>query len=93
MTILVIIFICSIAYCYLIAKLQNTAEQRHKIMFAIDIYVTEFDDCEKGLHLLLNMETYVGTWSRLWDWGYTRILPEEDFELIKPYIKSHKGVI
>lgn len=34
-----------------------------------------------------DMENYVVTLWRLWDWGYTRILPKDKFEIIKPYIK------
>lgn len=32
-------------------------------------------------------EHYIKTFWRLWDWGYTRILPKDKFEIIKPYIK------
>lgn len=34
-----------------------------------------------------DMEPYVATYTRWWDWGYTRILPPEKFEIIKPYIR------
>lgn len=34
-----------------------------------------------------DMENYVVTLWRLWDWGYTRILPKDKFEIIKPYIE------
>ena len=37
----------------------------------------------------MDMECYDDTLKRFWDWGYTRILPPEKFELIKPYIE-HK---
>lgn len=33
-----------------------------------------------------DMECYAKTLFRLWDWGYTRILPKEKFEMIKRYI-------
>lgn len=33
-----------------------------------------------------DMEDYDTTQERFWDWGYTRILPPEKFELIKPFI-------
>ena len=32
-------------------------------------------------------EDYDKTFWRLWDWGHTRILPKDKFEIIKPYIK------
>ena len=34
-----------------------------------------------------DMEPYETTLFRLWDWGYTRILPADKFEIIKPFIK------
>lgn len=37
-------------------------------------------------------EDYEKTLYRLWDWGYTRILPPDKFEIIKPYIKAAKGM-
>lgn len=27
------------------------------------------------------------TFYRWWDWGYTRILPKDKFEIIKPYLE------
>lgn len=35
-----------------------------------------------------DVEDYDVTLLRLWDWGYTRILPKDKFDLIKPYIKK-----
>lgn len=43
-------------------------------------YIVTYDD----------MEQYEKTIWRLWDWGYTRILPTEKFEIIKPYIEQTK---
>lgn len=37
-----------------------------------------------------DMEDFIATNNRFWDWGYTRILSPEKFELIKPYIKPYK---
>lgn len=36
-------------------------------------------------------ESFEKTLWRLWDWGYTRILPKDKFEIIKPYIKGNKA--
>ena len=33
-------------------------------------------------------ESYEATLYRLWDWGYTRILPPDKFEIIKPYVEK-----
>ena len=35
-----------------------------------------------------DIEDYDKTLFRLWDWGYTRILPPEKYEIIKPYIRK-----
>lgn len=35
-----------------------------------------------------DMEHSDNTYNRLWDWGYTRILPPEKLEIVKPYIKK-----
>lgn len=32
-------------------------------------------------------ESYDKTLWRLWDWGYTRILPREKYDFLKPYIE------
>ena len=37
-----------------------------------------------------DLENYDKTLFRIWDWGYTRILPKDKFEIIKPYIKTKK---
>lgn len=37
-----------------------------------------------------DMESYPKTFFRLWDWGYTEILPKEKFEIIKEYIDERK---
>lgn len=36
------------------------------------------------------MEDYDSTLFRFWDWGYTRILPKEKYEIIKPYVERRR---
>lgn len=36
----------------------------------------------------MDMESYLRTIIRFWDWGYTRILPPDKFEKIRPYLIS-----
>lgn len=70
-------------------KGMNTTEQRSVIFTAIFKYsatcirnrwpiCVEFQD----------MEPYYSTLFRLWDWGYTQILPAEKYKAIEPYIKA-----
>lgn len=33
-------------------------------------------------------EDYDKTLFRIWDWGYTKILPPDKFEIIKPFIQK-----
>ena len=91
MYVLIIMFVCGLICCCLLSKTSNAAENRRKIMYAIDIYVTELDDAHEGLRLLFAMKDFYVTWIRFWDWGYKNILPAEDFELIKPYLEEKNG--
>lgn len=49
-----------------------------------------FDECYKPEVDYDDEESYDDTFKRWWDWGYTRILPPEKFEIIKPYIEKAK---
>ena len=49
------------------------------------MYEWQFDLDDKNVSYD-DMESDNKTLLRLWDWGYTRILPPEKFELIKPFI-------
>lgn len=73
---------------FIVVKSFNTLNNHSKILSAIDAYTTEIKDYENGLLLIDNMESFNQTLFRFWDWGYTRILPKEDYEWIKPYIKE-----
>ena len=88
--------IVTLIFCVIaIAKNINTFNCHDKIGKAIKKYkivCIQNHDWE-ALHFVeyKDMEYYMKTLWRLWDWGYTRILPKDKFEIIKPYIKY--GVI
>lgn len=90
-----IYFICVIAVIIILSifgvKNENTFRKRHIVLKAIRDYAI---DCSISLiehaDMYNRMESYESTLFRLWDWGYTRIVDEETFELIKPYIKKGK---
>ena len=98
MTVVSIILLISInalmlASCflsYMLGKNANTHTKRRIIIDAISSYkhnaLDKYDFT--ALHLVEydDMEEYSVTMWRLWDWGYTRILPKEKFELVKKYI-------
>lgn len=73
------------------AKSENAYQNQMKILNAILDYGSECIWSNKPILVDFDeMESLTRTLFRFWDWGYTRILPTEKFEIIKPYIK--KGV-
>ena len=92
LTILIVVLtICLLFFIVLDLKNTNTAKNHIRILNAITDYQ---DDCVKkhmykeALNVTIqDKENYDKTFWRLWDWGYTRILPKDKFEIIKPYIK------
>lgn len=86
----VILVVCILALIYLtILFIKNEVTFRTRIIICDAIYeyksyciwndvddVVDWDD----------MERYDETLFRIWDWGYTRILPADKFEIIKPFI-------
>lgn len=76
---------------FLLIKNHNTFDQREIIREAIYHYaITCIEFFEKPKVAYSDMESYERTLLRLYDFGYTRILPSEKFEIIKPYIKERK---
>lgn len=75
----------------LLVKNDRTFIMRMKIGDAVLAYqldmIDHHDIPSANLISVWESEPYKKTLWRLWDWGYTRILPPEKFELIKPYIK------
>lgn len=96
--ILLIFCICGLIYCsieiavdiFFLIKNDNTYKNHVIIVDAIYEYCIE-KNVDFALFYNMYMEDYDDTLNRFWDWGYTRILPPEQFELIKPYIKERKG--
>jgi hypothetical protein len=75
-----------------LAKSECTYQNQMKICDAIYRYQMHlieegrFDEVRQNV-TYDDMEDYDATLKRFWDWGYTRILPPEKFELIKPFIR------
>lgn len=89
--ILVICFIVFILCEIAIVKNINTYNNHDKIGEAIYKYkliCIQNHDWD-ALHRVeyKDVEDYMKTFWRFWDWGYTRILPKDKFEIIKLYIK------
>ena len=90
----IVLVICYVILIFcLIATIKNTNtfNCHEKIGKAIYKYKTRcIEECAwDDLHSIeyKDMEDYNKTFWRLWDWGYTRILSKDKFEIIKPYIK------
>lgn len=91
-TLKIILAILSVALVYalvIIAKNDCTLANRMVIIHAIhDYQVDGVNNRTEEQVDYKDMEDYDDTLFRLWDWGNTRILPKDKFELIKPYIKK-----
>lgn len=74
----------------MLVKTENTFNQRMEILDAVHSYnmhCIEINECSRMIDFE-EMEEYEATLFRLWDWGCTRILPPEKFELVKPYLQK-----
>lgn len=86
----IVLAVCVVCIAFLMLfalKSENAYENHNKIINALDAYASNTGNFADVLNMLDDMESYDKTVYRLWDWGYKNILPQEDFELIKPYIK------
>ena len=73
----------------LLFKNSNCYDNCMRIINAIAEYCVEDSiPLEECLNMYNRIESYESTLFRLWDWGYTRIVDKETFDLIKPYIKE-----
>lgn len=89
---LIFIFTILIIAVVLLVKNENCFRNRMCIIEAIGQYCqnNKAKDVEEVIGMYDAIEPFEVTFLRLWDWGYTRIVDEETFELIKPYIKKGK---
>lgn len=74
----------------LLVKNEVTFKNHEKIIDAIDAFAEENEAYRTALLLMHSMEDYTKTLWRWWDWGCTRILKKEDYELIRPYLRKGK---
>ena len=82
------VLILALVMC-LVMLVKNEVTLRHHLRLNSAIYTRHIWHIQHGLPLDVDyddMESYEKTLFRLWDWGYTRILPPDKFELIKPFL-------
>lgn len=78
------LFLCIV----MMIKNEVTYHHHMRILKAIEEYENMCFDYERMNDVNCDdMESYEHTLFRIWDWGYTRILPKDKFEIIEPYIK------
>ena len=88
----IFIFLLLLFAVFLFIKNENTYKKRIIIINAISAYY--YDSISKKKYdykkyvIYDDMEPSGKTLMRLYDFGYTRILPKEKYEIIKPYIKK-----
>lgn len=90
--VLLVIAIISTLLCVIIGiKNEVTCNCRLRIINAIYTYILDRRDKDEPVEVYYtDMEPYDNTFARWRDWGYTRILPPDKFEIIKPYLDKEK---
>lgn len=93
MEILKFIFLSALvcfAMFLLVMLVKNEVTYRQQIRICDAIYRYSMVCARSGVKREVefeDIEPYNSTLFRLWDWGYTRILPPDKFEIIKDYVK------
>ena len=98
-SVLLALMILALIFC-IVMMIKNEVTCRNQIAIANAIFDYRMDVCTNHDFAKSDVPAYEVTWDdmehydktlwRLWDWGYTRILPADKFEIVKPYIA--KGV-
>lgn len=85
-----IFYVIWIAFWLLfIIKVHNSYKQQKLIMDSISTYVDHNQNlygCKLGGNMLDSIEPLEKTLFRIFDWGYERILPDEYYQILRPYI-------
>lgn len=70
-------------------KSANAYNNRSDLIDAMFLYALDLGGSgQRRCVYYEDMESYARTVLRLWDWGHTRILPPEKYEIIKPYLQQ-----
>lgn len=94
-TIMSVLLICCIVgilwSIFMLIKTTNTYKKRIIIINAIAAYMQHCINLRVYDYAVTydDMEDYDSTDYRIWDWGYTRILPPDKFKIIEPFIKEN----
>ena len=80
---------------FILIKSHNSLMQHRLLLDAVDIYLKKLinENDERVMNgeyiseVFNSFESLWSTTSRIWDWGYTRILPKELYDEVKEYIR------
>ena len=72
--------------------LKNSVTYRNRAIIIYAIYLYSWNNNLVVTDIYDYMESYDQTLFRLWDFGYKRILPPDQFEEIEPYIRKYREV-
>ena len=95
--VILVMFYCAVVlvefsfFFFMIYRANVAYKNRDIILDAI--YAYQLDELHRNREWQVDyedMEVYERTVWRLWDFGYTRILPKEKYEIVKEYI-TYKG--
>lgn len=92
--ILFFIWVCAILGAvfasFMLIRNEYVFKNHMKIVQAINRYADSTGDYDMALTLIARTEGFTKTLWRWWDWGCKNILPKEDYELIRPYLRKGK---
>lgn len=91
--IIAVSILCVVFGLILLLKNDNTYNQQIKVLCAIQKWGNNTGNTSKAIEYMHSMEQYEVTLFRLWDWGCTRIVPKDVYEVIKPYIGQKGGKV
>lgn len=85
------VWVCLVVILSILALVKNDVTYRNHKMIGDAIYAYNMrmildgrsEEIQVGYD---DIESYDETYLRFWDWGPTRILSPEKYEIIKPYI-------
>lgn len=84
---IIVIPLFTLALCVAFwARCDNILAKRNIIFSAIRDYHVELGAMPHEVNYV-DVERFSKTFLRIWDWRYEYILPQEKYEIIKPYIE------
>jgi hypothetical protein len=97
--VMVILVLAAVCYIMMLIKVNNAYRNCSILLEAVHLYnIDVINSVDYRKEDLIEYEKYLGegvltrTLFRLFDWGYTNILPQEVFERIIPYLDDAERI-